>query len=210
MPKKFDARGGASSGGASASWPLARLEVDREKIILKVLFFEKYTFNRTDIIKVEQYGVIPILTRGVRIFHNKPEYPEEIVFYPIGSSARIIRSIGDIGFPTQPSQTSNRRIEDPAKRGSPVKILPIVLVVLIWNFLFLYEMNWNPWASPKAVLESPGVVAAFAMVFGLSVGVRLSGAIARIFMKSGRHVSEIAPSLSLIAIISGLMLVFVV
>ncbi len=65
-----------------ATWPLAKLEIFREKIVLKYLFFGKIEFQREEIDRIEPFRTIMgPLGRGIRIFHHKDSVSPFIVFW---------------------------------------------------------------------------------------------------------------------------------
>lgn len=86
---------------------------------------------------IESVGSIPVLTTGIRIHHTRPDYPEKIVFYSMGSRESLLQAAGAAGFPVGKPTLQ-------AKRGFPVRVSAIVVFVLMWNALFLLDRGGNP------------------------------------------------------------------
>jgi hypothetical protein len=82
----FTTRGGARVGFLNIGWPLARLDVTRERLTLTSTlfwFFEigKCTFTREQIKSIEQcdFG-FSLFGTGIRIVHTVEDYPRKIIF----------------------------------------------------------------------------------------------------------------------------------
>ena len=81
-------RGGARGDLFNATWPFAQLTLTPEKLVIQVMFSGTYSFTPRQVIKVEPYGIIPFIGKGVRIFHRVAGYPEKIVFWYLCADAR--------------------------------------------------------------------------------------------------------------------------
>ena len=84
-------RGGARIGWVNASWPFARLTVSADKLALASL--GTYEFSPLQVVSVEPYGSIPLLSSGIRIIHNRADYPEKIIFWCMGNRSRVLAEI---------------------------------------------------------------------------------------------------------------------
>ena len=83
------------------SWPLAQLRITEEQLVLRVKFSGKYEFSPDQVNKVESFGNIPYLAKGVRIYHTVSGYPKELVFwYLCSNSQQMVDSIHESGFGT--------------------------------------------------------------------------------------------------------------
>ena len=66
----------------NATWPLAKIEIFHEEIIIKYLLFKKIKFLKEEIDYIEKFqGVLGPFGRGIRIFHNKNSESPFIVFW---------------------------------------------------------------------------------------------------------------------------------
>jgi hypothetical protein len=93
--------GGARLDSKNATWPFARLELTAEKLVLQVAFFGNFTFSPSQVTKVEPYGLIPFIGKGVRIHHQIASYPEKIVFWYLCANPQpLVDKIRSSGFGT--------------------------------------------------------------------------------------------------------------
>lgn len=190
----FKKRGGAQVGWVSASWPLAGIEVGASRLAISSL--GTYVFAPSEVTAVEPVGAIPFLTQGVRIHHTKAQYPEKIVFYTPSGREALLAALRTAGF-------SVGHTVAPAKRGFPMRLPAVVLVILFWNLLFFLD-------KPNLKLEhhTPGPYAllALAMLFALALLLPRSAWLQTLFMREGRDIGEVASLLRLVQIVSGFML----
>ena len=111
-------RGGARIGWVNASWPFAKLIISADRIALVTL--GSYEFSPSQVVSVEPYGSIPFLSSGIRINHNRADYPEKIIFWCMGNRSRVLAEFRKCGFSSQ---------GHPAKRaaGFPLVVSPGVV-----------------------------------------------------------------------------------
>ncbi len=151
--------GGARVGWINATWPLAKLIVQKNKIDLNAKLIGKYSFTQEQIISIKKHTTIPILGWGIQIVHNVSEYPKKIIFWSFRNPESIITKIRETGF--LPSA-------DPLKIdpniGLPVKWQAMVLIVALWNILLFADMGGFPQPGFK-----PGLFTLFA-IFLLFIG----------------------------------------
>ena len=96
-------RGGARADIAYASWPFASLEVAPGKLTLKVPIYGPLSFTPSQIVRIEPYGYIPFLSKGIRIRHSikSYSYPEKILFFYFRVSSKpILARLAACGFNT--------------------------------------------------------------------------------------------------------------
>jgi hypothetical protein len=188
-------RGGAQVGWFHASWPLAGIEVAPG--LLTISSLGSYSFAPGEVTAVEEVGTIPLLSQGIRIHHSKPDYPENVVFYPLGGRLGLLAAIRKAGFRLgQPTSV--------AKRGFPFRIPAVLALALLWNVLLFLEVP--NFGSP---VEAPGPYAlvALAIVFGWASLLPRSSWLQQIFLRENRSVGEILSLLRLVQLVSGVMLV---
>jgi len=197
MKEGISARGGARIGWLNATWPSAHLKVHRNKLILNVFLFGRYQFLPEDVVSLKKYGLIPLLGQGVRIHHSVREYPSRIVFWCLGSPVRLIGRIRETGF-----IPSGRLPVEESRSGSPVRWQAFLLVVVLWNVLFLMGENFRGDRGP-----GPGVLLGLLMLTLVTTGIKHYGPLQKIFMKEGRDAREIGAWLNFLPFLSGTMLV---
>ena len=115
-------RGGARVGWVNASWPLAKLTASHDRLVVTSL--GTYEFTPDQVQAIERYGSIPILAWGLRIRHNRTDYPENVIFWCMGSRDRVLAQIEQTGF-TPKAQASSTRA-----RGFPIRWTVVVGVVI--------------------------------------------------------------------------------
>jgi hypothetical protein len=89
--------GGARVGLMNASWPLARLTAGGDRLTVSVFLLGTYEFTARQIVSLEPRGSIPVLNRGIRLKHNRPDYPERIEFWALGNRDRLLDRIRAAG-----------------------------------------------------------------------------------------------------------------
>ena len=191
--------GGARVGWINATWPFAKLTVQKNKIDLNATLIGKYSFTQEQIISINKYTTIPILGWGIQIVHNISEYPKKIIFSSFSNPESIITKIQETGF--LPSADPSKI---PPNIGIPVKWQAIVLIVALWNILLFADMGGFPQLGSK-----PGsfTLLALSLLFIGSISIWKSLWLQSMILKPGRSPSEIKAWLNLLALVSGLLFV---
>lgn len=194
-------KGGAKVGWVNASWPLASLSVNVRELSLKVALSGTYNFSKEQIIGIEKHLMFPVLAWGIKIRHNVESYPEQVIFYTLGHPNKLLSSISTTGFSSEGGPSTSTAAGS-AKRGFPLRIIPLVIVVVLWNLLFLADQTLSSKAPGQ---PSTLAVLALALVFAAALLIKTNQKIAKLFLKPGRYVGEISPTLNLLLLVSGLM-----
>jgi hypothetical protein len=191
--------GGARVGWINATWPLAKLIVQKNRIDLNATLIGKYSFTQEQVISIKKYTTIPILGWGIQIIHNISEYPKKIIFWSFSNPESVITKIQETGFlpSADPSKIS-------PNIGIPVKWQAIVLIVALWNILLIADMGGFPQPGFK-----PGsfTLLALSLLFIGSISIWKSLWLHSMILKPGRSPSEIKAWLNLLALVSGLLFV---
>jgi len=90
--------GGVRAGWWRASWPFATLSVSASKLSISAVLIGSYSFSPDEVVALEACGRIPIIGRGVRIVHSRPDYPARVTFSCFWAPERLIESILHAGF----------------------------------------------------------------------------------------------------------------
>ncbi|MDX2213250.1 MAG: hypothetical protein SFY66_08165 [Oculatellaceae cyanobacterium bins.114] len=184
-------KGKLHAGNAWAG--LAILTITSSQITLRS-FLVEYKFESQQIAALEQTD-----SGSVLIKHILTEYPSEIRFSPSIAASEVIAQISRIGFIPTAS------IEDvPIREGVPIRVLSLIPMVILVVFLLVMDnlLGWVKLHPHQFGKYSPlGMTALFAF----SLSIRLIPAIQNFILRPGRHIGEIAPSLNLVLLVSGVL-----
>lgn len=185
-------RGGARIGWVNASWPFAKLTVTPQRLALVSL--GTYEFSPSQVVSVEPHGSIPLLASGIRINHNRADYPEKVIFWCMGNRDRVLAEFGKTGFSP---------IGHPTGRapGFPIRWSVVIAVIALWNVLFLLDRS----AQPQS--HEPGFFSLLALLglFCLASAVRVSPRAQRLVLREDHQVGEITALLGLLQLVAGFL-----
>lgn len=186
--------GGSRVGWVNASWPLAKLTARAHQ--LRLAGFGTYEFTEQDVVSFEHYGFIPIFASGIRIIHNRTDYPAKIVFWCMGSRASVLEKIRAVGF--RPLGT-----EVPRSSGFAIRWSVAILAILLWNVLFFADH----WLKPLEAhpLRGPFALLALLAMFAISSALPRSVALQHVVLEPGHSIGEIKPFLRLLQIVTGFL-----
>lgn len=190
-------RGGSRVGWVNASFPLARLTCNRERLTLSSLGTCEFTPEQ--VVSFGKYGSIPFLANGLSIEHNRLDYPARMVFWCMGSRERVLDEIRHVGFvPTGVA------VERP--RGMPFRWSLVIALLLVWNLPFLLNPG-NFVRAQRLPMPGPGFVLELAIVFALATAIKLSTRVQRLALAPGHSVGEVRGLLNLLQLVSGTLAV---
>jgi hypothetical protein len=189
--------GGARVGLMNASWPLARLTVGADRLTVSVFLLGTYEFTARQIVSLEPHGSNPVLDRGIRLKHNRPDYPERIEFWTLGGRARLLDRIRAAGFGAAGTDCAVAR-----SRGFPLRWRAVIILLLAWNLPFLIDR-----LATGHLQAPPGLISAISpgSAFAFSWGALHSPGLQNFLLKDGRTIGEIRQVLRLIRYVSGLI-----
>lgn len=95
---EINLKGGARIGMTNASYPLATLKVNQDRLELKAALIGKLTFQAVDIISIEPYILIPFIGQGIKIKHNVASYKKQVIFWTFKNPKMLIKQIEATGF----------------------------------------------------------------------------------------------------------------
>lgn len=196
--------GGARIGCINVTFPFAKLTINKDLLNLKLMFIGNYSFKRSDIISVERYGLIPFFSWGIRINHTCNNYPQKMIFWTFGKNpVKLIEKIYTMGFidPDVKNSINNEVKTD----GIPVKIIPLAIIIIIWNILLLLDFVY----IFDIQKTGPGIFSFLALIciFIISTSLKCTNSVKKIILKSNRHYSEIQHINNLLILVSGFMMV---
>lgn len=132
MATPFSLQGGASIGAINASWPMATLEVSERSLVLRVKIVGTYEFTCEDVVSLEPHGFVPVIGKGVRIVHCKPDYSSKIIFWSTEKPELLLQRIREAGFT---ASAPSERAAEAARRGKGLRLRPILLLVALMTLL---------------------------------------------------------------------------
>lgn len=188
--------GGARVGWLNASYPLAKLTCDANKLSLSCL--GAYQFTPVQVVSITRERFIPVLAWGLRINHNRTDYPEKVVFWTMGNPQGVLDKISKVGF--VPSGQPVKRATGIAFRWSF-----IAAIVVLWNLLMLADFGEPGKASPGE--PGPMAVVALGLVSLLATTVKASSRVQSIVLTPGHSVGEVKGFLTFIQLLTGAMAV---
>ena len=186
--------GGSLIGWVNASWPLAKLS--SSSTYLKLVSLGTYEFTPQQVVSLENYWSIPFFANGIRINHNRADYPAKMIFWCIGSRSKVFSRIKESGF-----SPAGQPIVRPS--GFPIRWPVVIGIVAVWNLLFLADGSFT---FPRTNMPGKYSVLALLLVFGLSSAVRVSKRFQLLVLRPGHDVGEIASFLMLLQIVTGLLI----
>jgi len=200
--------GGARIGMANATWPFATLTVTKELLELNATILGKLVFKPVDIISIEPYS--GFLSSGIKINHRIPTYKTNVIFWTFDTPIKLLKRIEQTGFLTNTNSVSSalekQIITTQSGGGFPIKTRAAIAIVIIWNFLFLFDFQaffrGNTTGFPLAI----GSQLALGFVLLVCVLLLTSTSIRRIILKEGRTVGDIKRFVFFIMFICGFML----
>jgi len=153
-----------------------------------------YEFNSSQVVSVNSYGSLPILSSGIRINHNRPDYPEKIIFWCIGNRSNVLKELAQSGF--QPQGLPSERAA-----GFPIRWSILVAIIAIWNVLFLLDRL----AQPETYIVGPLGLMALLLLFCTATGIRAFPRMQQMVLRAGHQIGEIKELLILLQIVTGFL-----
>jgi hypothetical protein len=200
MSGSISVRGGLRVGWLHASWPLATLTASEDRLSVSALLVGGYDFTPDQVIALEPHGNVPVIGRGIRLRHSRPDYPRRIVFWCSGSPEQLVARIQrDVGFLPRSSGAAAHAMGT----GMPVRPRALVAAVATWTALGLLSgLARRQGATPPG----PFPLILVASVFLGTVAIRRSPRLQAWALKPGRSVGEIQAGLSALQFASGFLL----
>ncbi|WP_428331377.1 hypothetical protein [Mucilaginibacter sp.] len=204
--------GGARIGNGNATWPFAKLIVNKDELQLNAGIIGNLVFCPADIMFIEPYTPVPFLGQGIRIIHNVNNYNNDVIFWTFANPVELIERIKQTGFlnNTAPPLTNDitTHIRSVQSSGSfPIKKPAAFTIILIWNLFFLIDLT-------KIFKHSQGAVVGFGAQLGLgflfltTLAALLIEPFRDLILKPGRTLNDIKTSAWFILFITGVMFVF--
>jgi hypothetical protein len=156
-----------------------------------------YRFSPDQVVRIDPYGSIPILSSGIRIIHTNPDCPDDVVFYCLLGRDRLLQDIKRVGFVPRASASEVRE-----RRGMPWRWTFLIACFAIWNVLFL--LDGLPWEHHAL---GAGAFAAAVVAFSTAMALMFSPWMQSLALKPDRSPEEVLPTVRFSALILGVMLI---
>jgi hypothetical protein len=188
--ENFVIRGGLKVGLTWTRWPLVKLEVDKDKLLIDSKVLGKYLFQPKDIISIEANQ--SFYDGGITIFHRKPYYYPKLIFL-VSSPVKVLQKIVETGFIDRIdgnlTDEDQRIIQKQRAREFPVKSSVMVTISILSYFLLIVSiLKIHPFNNNFNVL---GIVLPLVFLLCLSVLTLFSEGFRRLVLKEGRTIKDI-------------------
>jgi len=205
--------GGARIGMMNATWPFAKLLVNKNELRLNASIIGNLSFTPPDIISIEPYTSIPLLGRGIRIYHNVESYSPKVIFWTFSDPGVLIMRIKQTGFINNTVVPSNNLKEQIGairqKSVFPIRIPATIIIVVVWNLLFLHDEFGLLTGKSNIPQFGIGVQLALAMVFLTCILTLISNSFRSLILKADRDIKEIKSFIYFLMFVTGIMLLIV-
>lgn len=197
--------GGAKIGIAHATWPFAKLIVNKSMLQLNASVIGNLYFRPSDIISIEPLSFLS--GAGIKINHRVEKYSSKVIFLTSGSSALISR-IESTGFlyntDALPADVEAEITKYQSGGSFPIKWSAAITVIVIWNLLFLADqLGYFGKKSNMPLGNGARLAIAFAFLFALVL--LISEPFRQIVLKEGRTIKDIKPFLLFLMLLTGIM-----
>lgn len=209
--KTYQHTGGARVGITNATFPFAKLKVDKNQLELNVSMVGKYIFASDDVVSIKTYTLIPLLGQGIKINHSIDTYPDKIIFWTFRSPKLILQNIETTGF-LQNKGMSNVPIDEnirklQAQGGNPLKKQFLVGAFIIWNLLFGFDLHKLFSDQSEGQILGVGAISALSLVILIGLLSIFSTSFRELILKKGRKLEEIKTTIYFLLFICTIMLI---
>lgn len=204
---EIEETGGANIGSARATWPFAKLLVNKNELQLNASIIGNVYFRPADVISIEPLTLFS--GTGIKINHRVGQYNEKVIFLTSGNRD-LIKRINETGFLSNsdilPAEVEARIINYQTSGSFPMKWSAVIVFGVVWNLLFLGDMLGYFGNTSHPLPIGTGIKLALAFAFLSALAMLLSEPFSRLVLKDGRNVKEVRSFLFFLMLISGLML----
>jgi hypothetical protein len=203
---EIEETGGANIGFAKATWPFAKLLVNKNELQLNASIIGNLYFRPSDVISIEPFTLFS--GTGIKINHRVGGYSEKVIFLT-SSSRDLIKRINDTVFlsnsGTIPAEVGARIIKYQSSGSFPMKWSAVIVFGVIWNLLFLGDLLGYFGNTNNRIPIGIGSQLALAFAFLFALSILLSEPFSQLVLKDGRKVKDVKSFLFFLMLISGFM-----
>ena len=198
--------GGANIGFGRATWPFAKLMVNKNELRLNASILGNLYFRPSDIISIESSSLFS--GAGIKINHRINGYNAKVIFLTSGSRD-LIKRIEDCGFLNNtgaiPADVEMEIAKYQSSGSFPMKWSAVIVFVVVWNALFLGDQLGYFGHTNNRIPIGIGTHLALAFAFLFALATLISQPFSQIVLKEGRTAKEIRSFLLFLMLISGFM-----
>lgn len=209
--EQFELTGGARIGAANATWPLATLKVNKDKLELNASIVGNLIFQPKDIISIETYMMIPLIGQGIKINHRIPNYNNKVIFWTFKEPTQVLNQIKQTGFleniDSRISETDKIIISQQQAGGFPIKKPVAIGLIALWNFSLISDFINFAMSDKKSIPLGNGTIIALATMILLSILSLISKDFSKLILKEGKSIKDINKFLYLLIFIGSFMLI---
>jgi hypothetical protein len=154
----------------------------------------RYEFTPEQVVSIERYSSIPLLGSGIRINHNRSDYPEKVIFWCVQDRERTLAQIHQSGF--LPKGQAGARAA-----GFPIRWSVVVVLAVLWNAFFMLD---SALSSAQWRGSGPFVLVALLLVLGFATWVQVSKPLQHLVLRKDHYVGEITAFLRLLQVVCGI------
>ena len=203
---EIEETGGASIGFGRATWPFAKLLVNKNELRLNASIIGNVYFRASDIISIEPSSLFS--GAGIKINHRVNEYSAKVIFLTSGSRD-LIKRIENTGFLNNPgpipAEIEAEIVKYQSSGSFPMKWSAVIVFVVLWNLLFLGDQLGYFGNTNNRIPIGIGAQLALAFAFLFALAILLSEPFSRLVLKDGRTAREIRSFLFFLMMITGFM-----
>jgi hypothetical protein len=202
--------GGANIGLAHATWPFAKLLVNKDELQLTASIIGNVYFRPSDIISIEPSSFIS--GGGIKINHRVKAYSAKIIFLTSGSRD-LIKRIESTGFLNNsepiPIEVEAKIMKYQSSGSFPMKWSAVIAFGVIWNFLFLGDLLGYLGNSNNGIPIGIGAQLGLAFAFLFALAILIFKPFSRLVLKEGRTPGEVKSFLLFLMAITGFMFIMI-
>ncbi|MFD2287007.1 hypothetical protein GJU39_09655 [Pedobacter petrophilus] len=196
--------GGAYIGNGRATWPFAKLMVNKNELRLNASILGNLYFRPADILSIELFS--GFLRSGIKIRHRVNGYNQKVIFLSSGSRELITR-IANTGFLNNtspiPADVEAGILQYQSSGSFPMKWPAVIIFVLIWNFLLMGDLLGYFRSTNNYFHLQVGKELALIFAFLFALAILISAPFSRLVLKNGRTVTDIRSFLYFLMAITG-------
>jgi len=197
--------GGAKIGLTHATWPFAKLTVNKNVLQLNASVIGNLYFRPSDIISIEPSSFLS--GSGIKINHKVEKYSSKVIFLTSGGSDLISR-IESTGFlhntNVLPADIEAEIVKYQLGGSFPIKWSAAIAFIVIWSLLFLADqLGYFGKKSNMPLGNGARLAIAFAFLFALAL--LISDPFRQLVLKDGRTIKDVKLFLLFLMLITGIM-----
>ncbi len=205
MNENFTLTGGARIGRSYATFPFAKLFVDKNVLKINASIAGSLVFQPKDIISIEPYR------QGIRINHRVMNYNPKVIFSAFKDPVFIIDEIKKVGFldnvNSKVSFADTQIVKRQEQGGFPIKKPVAIIFVILWNILFLSDfLPFFLQNKKEGIPIGNGVKIAVWLLLATCILTLISHSFRKIILKEGIEFSDIKRFVYFAILVSGSML----